>query len=107
MKTRERPAVNNGQANNLAQVDNSSNPNRMNMTKWSIKEKLYLVSCVLVNGDSNWSRICNQLNKWMKFTSSYYGQSAVENFRTNNVDLNLVITCSFVGGKLMCFFLSN
>ena len=40
-------------------------------TKWSIKERLFLVACVLINGESNWSFISDQLNKWMKYTSNY------------------------------------
>ena len=40
-------------------------------TKWSIKERLFLVSCVLINGESNWTFISDQLNKWMKHTYSY------------------------------------
>ena len=38
--------------------------------KWPVKEKLFLVACVLMNGDSNWSYVCDQLNKWIKSTSS-------------------------------------
>ena len=40
-------------------------------TKWSIKERLFLVACVLINGESNWTFISDQLNKWMKYTSNY------------------------------------
>jgi hypothetical protein len=38
--------------------------------KWSTKEKLFLVSFVLVNGESNWSYVSEQLNKWMLMTST-------------------------------------
>jgi len=40
-------------------------------TKWSVKERLFLVACVLINGESNWTFISDQLNKWMKYTSNY------------------------------------
>lgn len=76
MKTREKPVVN----MNITQ----SNLGHMNMVKWSIKEKLYLVSCVLINGDSNWSKICDQLNKWTKFTSNNYTNKPNGAIRTSN-----------------------
>ena len=38
--------------------------------KWSIKEKLFLVSFVLINGDSNWSYVSEQLNKWIESIST-------------------------------------
>ena len=96
MKTRERPAVGNVQHATSYADSNIANLNRVNMTKWSIKEKLYLISCVLINGDSNWSRICNQLNKWMKFTTSYYGQPTAETLRTNNVLTHLFYSFPFL-----------
>jgi hypothetical protein len=69
MKTRDKPMA-------ASSAQNSSYLSQMNMTKWSIKEKLYLVSCVLINGDSNWTKICEQINKWLKFTASYYSAGA-------------------------------
>jgi hypothetical protein len=38
--------------------------------KWPIKEKLYLVSFILVHGDSDWPFIASQLNKWIGTTYS-------------------------------------
>lgn len=41
-----------------------------NINKWSVKEKLFLISFILINGDSDWSLISDSLNKWMKLTST-------------------------------------
>ena len=38
--------------------------------KWSIKEKLFLISFVLINGDSNWTYVSEQLNKWIESIST-------------------------------------
>ena len=38
--------------------------------RWSIREKLFLVSFVLINGDSDWSYVSEQLNKWMESIST-------------------------------------
>ena len=38
--------------------------------KWQIKEKLFLVSFVLLNGDSNWTYVSEQLNKWIDSIST-------------------------------------
>ena len=33
--------------------------------KWSIREKLYLISFILVHGDTDWPFISSPLNKWI------------------------------------------
>ena len=48
---------------NEAAPDDATNENTE--VKWSIKEKLFLISFVLINGDSNWAYISEQLNTWM------------------------------------------
>ena len=68
--------------------------------KWTTKERLFLVSCVLINGEANWTFISDQLNKWMKYTTnclnvpfssslSLLGSNSTNqptiNIRTNNV----------------------
>lgn len=84
MKTREKPE---GYSINYSSV----NLTHMNMTKWSVKEKLYLISSILMNGDSNWTKICHQLNKCMKFTSTFYTFQTSPVLRTNNVSENFYI----------------
>lgn len=81
MKTREKPE---GYSINYS----SMNLSHMNMTKWSVKEKLYLISSVLMNGDSNWTKICQQLNKCMKFSSNFHTTPINPVLRTNNVNEN-------------------
>ena len=52
--------------------------------KWSTKEKLFLVSFVLINGESNWSYVSEQLNKWMLMTSTNEATSATRNNNTSS-----------------------
>ena len=53
--------------------------------KWSIKEKLFLISFVLVNGDSNWTYVSEQLNKWMESISTSNFEHNLNNKRTLSV----------------------
>jgi hypothetical protein len=41
------------------------------LIKWSTKEKLFLIAFTMINGDSNWSYVSEQLNDWMSITSTY------------------------------------
>jgi hypothetical protein len=41
------------------------------IVKWSTKEKLFLIAFTMINGDSNWSYVSEQLNNWMLITSTY------------------------------------
>ena len=56
-----------------SQTSPQSNLQLHQQTKWSTKERLFLVSCVLINGESNWSFVSEQLNKWMKHTTNCIG----------------------------------
>jgi hypothetical protein len=38
--------------------------------RWSSKERLYLIMCVLLCGESNWSFVCEQLKRWLSKSSS-------------------------------------
>ena len=53
--------------------------------KWSIKEKLFLISFVLINGDSNWTYVSEQLNKWMESISTSNFEHNLMNKRTLSV----------------------
>ena len=37
---------------------------------WTTKERIFLVSCVLIYGDSNWSFVSEQLRRFMQLTST-------------------------------------
>lgn len=37
---------------------------------WTTKEKIFLVSCVLIYGDGNWSFVSEQLRRFMQITST-------------------------------------
>lgn len=43
--------------------NNNSSISSNNEKKWTTKDKLFLVSSVLVNGDQNWSLISEQLRR--------------------------------------------
>jgi bromodomain-containing protein 8 len=65
-----------------ANSDQSSEP------KWSIKEKLFLISFVLINGDSDWTFVSGQLNKWMESISTS------SNFKHNQASSRTFSECA-------------
>jgi hypothetical protein len=62
---------NNDLSSSPQSLNNTANNNNTNPLKWSTKERLFLVSSVLINGDCNWSFVSEQLKQWMKMTTSY------------------------------------
>jgi hypothetical protein len=56
--------------------------------KWPIKEKLYLISFVLVHGDSDWPFIASQLNKWISTAHSNNTKSTNPSATTTNLNAN-------------------
>jgi hypothetical protein len=64
--------------------------------KWSIKEKLFLISFVLINGDSNWTYVSEQLNKWMESISTSNFENNLNNKRTFSVCIYLINLKSFL-----------
>lgn len=52
--------------------------------KWSIKEKLFLISFVLLNGDTNWNEASNSLNEFLSQTTTTSTANTLK--RTNIVD---------------------
>ena len=65
-------------------------PGELTPIKWTIREKLYLISSVLLHGDSNWSFISEQLNKWLKSTQNCSNSNRLT-LRTSTVNKNLSI----------------
>ena len=51
--------------NSIEQIvcDSLTDNNNNNQEIWTTREKLLLISFALINGDSNWSYVCDQLNK--------------------------------------------
>ncbi|CAF1028534.1 unnamed protein product [Brachionus calyciflorus] len=49
--------------NTFQTTEPSKDNNNNNHDTWTTREKLLLISFALVNGDSNWSYVCDQLNK--------------------------------------------
>ena len=78
----------------LSATDDKSNGNNIPQTveKWSTKEKLFLISFVLLNGDSNWTYVSEQLKKWMLLTSTDDDSTSLSNNfpkRTSIVSIQL------------------
>ena len=65
----------------------SNDPNETNGdVKWEIKEKLFLVSFVLINGDSDWTYVSEQLNKWIDSIST-------GTFKNNAIKRTFSVNC--------------
>jgi hypothetical protein len=60
-------------------------------TKWTTRDKLYLVSSVLLNGDQNWSLISEQLSKIHDFENKKEENNELENTRYSLSVRNLVV----------------
>lgn len=48
---------------NIQEINHSKSNPSSNFVKWSTREKLILISNALLYGDSNWSFVCDQINK--------------------------------------------
>jgi hypothetical protein len=70
--------------NEAASTSNVANPN----ARWPIREKLFLISFVLVHGDSDWPFISSQLNRWIT------GAAANTNSSSNHIKSASVSTTS-------------
>lgn len=55
--------------NNNTNSTTSTTTTINNEPKWTSKEKLYLISSVMVNGDSNWDYVCDCLNRFVAQTT--------------------------------------
>ncbi len=71
-----------------SQQTTSSTSLTQDQTTWTTKEKLFLISFILLNGDSNWNFISEHFNKWMQMTSTSSTQQ--NNKRTSFVNICLV-----------------
>jgi hypothetical protein len=70
MKTVKIQTVFSSSAQKELHEDPSLSSTNNNNVKWSVKEKLFLISFILIHGDNDWPFISSQLNKWLNSSFS-------------------------------------
>lgn len=86
-------------ADTLAEIDENQNGNLfsqdvnnvLNNVKWPIKEKLYLISFILLHGDTDWPFIASQFNRWLAQTYSSPGKTSQASLESNKKSIAVLI----------------